>query len=54
MREQEIYDSERTAYLENHDIKIIRFWNRDVLNNKDCVLNIITRELEKIISSTPS
>src|ERR1044071_5183877 len=31
--EQEQYDNERTKYLESQGYKVIRFWNKDVMND---------------------
>jgi very-short-patch-repair endonuclease len=42
--EQE-YDAERTAYLEAHGYKVLRFWNGDVMNNIEGVMGVILEEL---------
>lgn len=39
--EQEEYDLERTEFLKSKGYKVIRFWNNDVMNNMDSVLNVI-------------
>ena len=39
--EQTEYDAERTRFLESKGYKVIRFWNNDVSNNMDAVLNVI-------------
>jgi len=39
--EQRMYDSERTKYLEANDIKVIRFWNDEIENNLEVVLEKI-------------
>ena len=44
--DQKSYDIERTRYLEGCDIKVIRFWNSDVANDLESVL-------EKIFILTP-
>lgn len=36
--EQQVYDAERTSYLESKGYRVIRFWNSDVLNNIDAVV----------------
>ncbi|MBT0653780.1 endonuclease domain-containing protein [Geomobilimonas luticola] len=36
-----IRDAERTAFLATHDIKVIRFWNSEVLSNTEGVLQRI-------------
>ncbi|MBU2036634.1 DUF559 domain-containing protein [Patescibacteria group bacterium] len=39
---QEVYDKVRTDYLKKHDIRVLRFWNNDVLKNiEGVVLKII-------------
>ena len=38
-------DKQRTFYLENNGYKVLRFWNNDVLNNIDSVLEVIRREI---------
>jgi len=35
--EQQLYDEERTRALNGAGIKLLRFWNHDVLNNLDAV-----------------
>jgi very-short-patch-repair endonuclease len=49
--EQEEYDSLRTKTLENNGFKIIRFWNCDVLENLNGVLEVIYEALG--VKSTP-
>jgi len=39
--EQADYDARRTAYLEQLGFKVIRFWNNEVLNNGEGVLERI-------------
>jgi len=39
--DQAAYDQARTEYLESLGYKALRFWNRDVLNNIEMVLNNI-------------
>ena len=39
--EQTEYDAERTRFLESKGYKVIRFWNNDVSNHMDEVLNVI-------------
>ena len=36
-----VYDKERESFLKNSDIKTIRFWNSEVLEDIGKVLNII-------------
>ena len=44
----EAYDAERTTFLESKGYKVLRFWNNDVLNNIDSVLNVIWDELGSV------
>ncbi|OGF63971.1 DNA-cytosine methyltransferase [Candidatus Giovannonibacteria bacterium RIFCSPHIGHO2_01_FULL_45_24] len=46
--DQKIYDRERTSYLRDKDIKVIRFWNTDVLKNTEAVLEKIKSKLKII------
>ena len=39
--EQTEYDMERTKFLESKGYKVIRFWNNDVSNHMDVVLQVI-------------
>ena len=47
--EQEQKDIERTKYLESLNIKVIRFWNNDVLKETEEIVNKIIN----VISTTP-
>ena len=38
--EQQEYDEERTKYLEVHGYRVLRFWNNDVMNDIDSVLQV--------------
>lgn len=42
---QEEYDIERTKFLKLKGYKVLRFWNNDVMNNMDAVLNVIWEAL---------
>ena len=46
-------DEERTAFLEEKGLRVIRFWNHEVLQSTDAVLEVIWRELHGP-SSRPS
>jgi very-short-patch-repair endonuclease len=35
------YDAERTTFLEQHGIRVIRFWNNEVFQNLDGVLQTV-------------
>ena len=39
-------DAARTAWLESQGFRVVRFWNHDVLQNTDGVLERIQEELE--------
>ena len=41
------YDAERSGYLNRLGFKVLRFWNNDVLQNTDAVLENIRLELIK-------
>ena len=40
------YDTERTAFLNAHGIAVVRYWNSDVLQNIDGVIEDLTKRLE--------
>ena len=42
---QQTYDAERTAFLEQRGLRVLRFWNNQVLNETEAVLECIWREL---------
>jgi very-short-patch-repair endonuclease len=44
--EQQEYDEERTKYLEKHGYRVLRFWNNDVMNNTEAVLQAIWNTLK--------
>lgn len=46
------YDRERTAYLEKQGFRVIRFWNNDVLNNINAVINELEQQV-KIVEKPP-
>ena len=41
------YDEERTKYLEAQGYRVLRFWNNDVINNIDSVLQVIWNALHQ-------
>jgi very-short-patch-repair endonuclease len=45
--EQVAYDAERTAWLQSQGFKVLRFWNHEVLQNTEAVLEVILRECEQ-------
>jgi BirA family biotin operon repressor/biotin-[acetyl-CoA-carboxylase] ligase len=40
------YDAIRTEYLESQNIKVLRFWNHEVLTNIESLLTVIQRNIE--------
>jgi very-short-patch-repair endonuclease len=47
-------DKERTAFLEAHGLKVIRFWNSQVHDNEDWVLGVIRQACEERARRTPA
>lgn len=45
--EQQEYDAARTKYLEKHGYRVLRFWNTDVMNNIETVLQAIWNALNQ-------
>ncbi len=45
--EQQEYDEERTKVLEARGYRVLRFWNNDVMNNTDAVLQVIWSALNQ-------
>jgi len=43
--EQAANDAERSEWLHKNGIRVIRFWNHDVLNNLDAIKEAITHAL---------
>ena len=48
--DQKLYDEERTKVMNGAGIKVIRFWNHDVLNSLEAVLEDIYSHLPLIDS----
>lgn len=46
--ERATYDATRTRYLESCDYSVLRFWNHDILQHTDAVLETILRKLEEL------
>ena len=40
-------DAKRTAFLETNGYRILRFWNSDVMNNTEAVLQVIWSALKE-------
>ena len=51
-KETRIYDEERTKFLESHCIYVLRFWNNEVINNPDSVLEAIRSILIRLRDSS--
>jgi very-short-patch-repair endonuclease len=45
--DQQDYDASRTAYLESKGYRILRFWNNEVIQNIECVLDVILDTIER-------
>jgi len=48
-----LYDKKRTADLAKYGLKILRFWNSDILNGAHVVGEIIDNEINRITHSSP-
>lgn len=50
------YDEKRTFWLEQKGFRVLRFWNNEVMNNLDAVLEVIWHQLQRDIQppSQPS
>ncbi|HSW97263.1 MAG TPA: DUF559 domain-containing protein, partial [Candidatus Saccharimonadales bacterium] len=46
---QHFYDEKRTAYLQTKGYLVLRFWNHEVLQETDTVLNEILAALKRKI-----
>ena len=45
--DQEAYDARRTAWLESQGYRVLRFWNNEVLENIEGVLEVIQGALSR-------
>jgi len=45
--EQEVYDKQRTEFLELHGLKVLRFWNDEIFNKQSDVLEKILKALSE-------
>lgn len=45
--DQEEYDTERTAFLELKGYRVLRFWNDEILNDTEAVLQVIYDALKE-------
>mgnify|MGYP000950560161 CR=1 FL=1 len=46
-RAKEAYDLERSAFLESKGYRVLRFWNHEVMQDRDAVLRVILDALGK-------
>ena len=46
-------DANRTRIIEAHGYRVIRFWNHEVMENVDGVLQVIVREIAIARNQTP-
>ena len=46
MRSNKKKDEARTNWLESQGFKVLRFWNNEVLNETEAVVQVILNELE--------
>jgi very-short-patch-repair endonuclease len=44
---QEAYDLERSTFLESKGYRVLRFWNHEVMQDRDAVLRVILDALGK-------
>lgn len=51
---QVMHDNTRTGWLETNGFTVLRFWNNDLLANRDGVLEVIASVLEQGPSPSPS
>ncbi|KPF52964.1 hypothetical protein IP65_15450 [Novosphingobium sp. AAP1] len=42
------YDARRTAFLESQGFSVVRFWNGDVMNNRDGIILELIRALKEL------
>ena len=52
--EQHHYDQQRTVYLENKGITVLRFWNNEMLQQTENVLEKIYLTIEPLAPSSPA
>ena len=46
---QQAYDDRRTRWLESQGFRVMRFWNDDVLNNPEVVVEAISNALMEML-----
>ena len=52
-QDQQSYDEARTKYLNEQGFRVLRFWNNEVLQNIDQVLEVIHRSLQPSPQPSP-
>jgi adenine-specific DNA-methyltransferase len=52
-RDGKEYDAERTKFLEALDLKVVRYWNHDVLGRMDVVLEDLWRRCSELKNTSP-
>jgi very-short-patch-repair endonuclease len=50
---QQEYDRERDAFLKKQGFRVLRFWNTELLTNRDGVLETVLRELQSVGAPSP-
>ncbi len=45
---REVYDADRTTYLQNLEYTVVRYWNNDVMRDTEAVLEDIFNRLEEM------
>ncbi len=50
---ENVYDQHRTTWLEQQGWRVIRFWNNEVLQQSEAVLETILQELRKAPHPNP-
>jgi very-short-patch-repair endonuclease len=44
--DQQVYDEQRTKFLQSRGYRVVRFWNSDVLKNTEGVMSVILEMLD--------
>ncbi len=52
--EAQAYDQRRDTWLRSKGFRLLRFWNHDVMQNIDAVVEAIWREVEGLRGKSPS
>jgi very-short-patch-repair endonuclease len=47
------YDEKRTEFLETRGYRVLRFWNDEILKNRDGVLETVLRALRNVDTPSP-